>query len=63
MNTIKKLALLGAILSIGVVYGMDQRTVEVEEERELVAAPRDYTAICRLLIEAGEDSSDSDSGE
>ena len=37
MNTIKKLALLGSILSIGAVYGMDSQTVEVEQERELRA--------------------------
>ncbi len=32
MNTIKKLALLGSILSIGAAYGMDSQTVDVEVE-------------------------------
>ncbi len=55
MNTMKKLALLGSILSIGAVYGMDSQVVEVDEEMERtplhMAARHGHTEICRLLIE------------
>ncbi len=61
MNTMKKLALLGSILSIGAAYGMESQVVEVEKKQKesmdaLMSAIRSGDAkTVKGLLESGVD--------